>query len=261
MTVLEYASPQDEPPRWRQTFYHARWALLVLYLALIAGGAIFWNWAGLDPFPLVICLLIFFALQALFLIGMPQLRWPRATKRTPMALSLAAGALAIAMLTFGLLGIVLNALDVWEGFMNRLELEVFWVLAIIWEVWLILFAAMWAGQQWFGGFKKLYKLLIAGTFLELLITIPIDVQVRKRTNCYCGEGTFFALVITSTLAIWSFGPGLVLLFLTRRLQRDGYFSLCGKCGYDLRGTAEKRCPKCAARVPEKYRSRAAVERA
>jgi hypothetical protein len=254
MTVLEYASPQDEPPRWRQSLYRARYPLLTLYLVVLAAAVGFWLWLGLDAFPAVICVLVFLGFQALFLIGIPQLRWPRPTRRTPMALSLAAGSLVIALLTFAIVAVILNAGDVWEHFIDRLEMNIFWVLAILWEIWLIAFAVMWAGQ-WFTGFKKLYKLIIAGTWLELLITIPIDVQVRKRTTCYCGEGTFFALVIGSTLAIWSFGPGLVLLFLTRRLQRDGYFSLCRKCGYDLRGTTAPRCPKCAARVPARQRNR------
>jgi hypothetical protein len=260
MTVLEYASPQDEPPRWRQTLHRLRWPILTCYLLLLAGACGFWAWAGLEVFPLIICLLVFLGLQALFLIGMPQLRWPRPTRRTPIALSLGVGSLVIALLTFGLLGVVLNAFDVWEGFMNHFDLDIFWILAIIWEIWLVLFAVMWAGQ-WFGGFRKLYKLIVAGTCLELLITIPIDAQVRKRTSCYCGEGTFFALVLTTTLAIWSFGPGLVLLFLTRRLQRDGYFSLCPRCGFDVRGTTEKRCPQCGGRIPEKHRKPRPVERA
>jgi hypothetical protein len=254
MTVLEYASPQDEPPRWRQSLHRLRWPIATCYLLLLTAACGFWSWAGLDIFPLIVCLLIFLGLQGLFLIGMPQLRWPRPTKRTPMSLSLAIGSLVIALLSFGLVAVVLNGINVWEGFINRLEWNVFWVLAILWEVWLILFAVMWAGQ-WFAGFRKLYKLIIAGTWLELLITIPIDAQVRKRTDCWCGEGTFLTLIITSTLAIWSFGPGIVLLFLTRRLQRDGYFSLCRKCGYDLRGANEPRCPKCAARVPSRQRTR------
>jgi hypothetical protein len=170
-----------------------------------------------------------------------------------MWISLVAGALVAGLLTFGVLATTLNLFDVWDAVTGSIGAHVFWSILLTWGVWLVLFSVMWTGE-WFSRFKSLYKLLLAGTFLEVLITIPVDVQVRKKTNCYCGEGTFVALVIGSSVALWSFGPGLVLLFLTRRLQREGYFSLCGKCGHDLSNLTEKRCPKCNGRIPQRRRA-------
>ena len=259
MSVLEYASPQPTPPRWREALHHLRFVLLAAYAVLLAAAVWFWCWAGGEVLGLAICLIVLFAFQAAFLVGMPQLRWPRPTRRRAMWISIVtAGALA-GLLSFGLLATALNAFNVWDNVTKAIEGHIFWGLLIAWIVWTIVFGVMCAGE-WLRGFQRMYKILIAGTWLELLVTIPVDVQVRKRTSCYCGEGTFFALIIGTTVAIWSFGPGIVLLFLTRRLQRDGYFSLCRKCGNDLSAIQSDRCPACNAKIPPRQRASRAVER-
>jgi hypothetical protein len=253
MTVLEYASPQPAPPRWRVALYHLRYVLLTGYALLVGGAVWFYSEMGLGAVFLVIAALVFFGVQGMFLIGMPQLRWPRPVRRKPMWLTVVAGALVAGALTFGLIATGMSLFDVWNTATKAIGGHIFWAVLVTWAAWLVVFGVMWTGE-WLGGFKQIYRVICAGTWLEILITIPIDVQVRKRTDCWCGEGTFFALVAGGTVALWSFGPGLVLLFLTRRLQREGYFSLCGKCGQDLTGVTEKRCPRCAARIPKGQRA-------
>jgi hypothetical protein len=260
MPLLDYASPRaaedlDAPPNWRRIAYRLRYPFLVLYALLLGGAVGFCAWTEtVDTAAIVAVLLVVLGSQGLFLVGAPQLRWPRRTGRVPMAVSLTVGALVAALLTFGVVATALNAVDRWEAVTGRLGGYVFGLIGAFWAVWLALFATMWAGQ-WLGGYRKLYRLLVMGTWLELLVTIPVDVHVRRRTNCYCGEGTFVALVIGSSVALWSFGPGIVLLFLTRRLERDGYFGLCRRCAHDLRTTpaGTRRCPGCGARVPERLR--------
>jgi hypothetical protein len=252
MTILEYESPQAPLPRWREALYRLRIVLLVAYAALLAGAVAFYVWLDADGFLVVAGLLVFLGVQALFLLGMPALRWPRPTRRKAMASSLITGSAIAALITFGLCATALNFFDVWKTATNAVGGHIFWTIVVAWAAWLFVFSMMLAGQ-WLGGFVKLYKLLVAGTWLELLVTIPVDVQVRHRTKCYCGEGTFFALIIGSSLAIWSFGPGLVLLFLTRRLQREAYFSACLNCGADLSAVNERRCPTCDARIPRNVR--------
>jgi hypothetical protein len=113
-----------------------------------------------------------------------------------------------------------------------------------WAFWLLVFSLIGGGQQWGRRFGRMYRTLIAGTVLELLITIPIDAQVRRRTDCYCGEGTFYALAIGLTAVLWVFGPGIAILFLVRRQHRLGKSGRCFQCGYDLRGLDSARCPEC-----------------
>jgi hypothetical protein len=245
MSILEYASPQPSPPRWRVALFSLRFVFLTAYIGVLI-GAIVVNQAWETLIPILILTLF----QGLFLLGMPHLRWPRPTRRRSIIVSQMAAALAGALLTFGLFATVLSAIDKWEVGLTG---KVLWmVVACAWIFWLLVFSLIWAWQP-FSGFTRVYKLLIAGTILETLITIPVDIQVRKRNNCWCDQGTFWSLVITGSVALWSFGPGLVLLFLTRRLQRNGYFSLCQKCGHDLSSIQEKRCPSCNARIPRNNR--------
>ncbi len=68
--------------------------------------------------------------------------------------------------------------------------------------------------------------------------------VRRRTHCYCDEGTFFAMIIGIVSAFWTFGPGVAMLFLIVRIRRKMQSGHCVQCGYDLRGQIELRCPEC-----------------
>src|SRR3954465_2579930 len=155
--------------------------------------------------------------QIALLLGAPQLTWPRPRRRRSIASSMIAGSLLCAAVTVGLVFSALSVLtligiewqprdpDAWFG------LDGLAILAL-WAIWLFVFVFIWAGE-WLVMFRRMYRLLIAGTVLELLVTIPIHVHIRKRTHCYCGEGTFFGLVLGISAAACAFGPGVVLLFI------------------------------------------------
>ena len=251
-------APSDSNPPLlpgAERLYPRRFVLLAAYLFAVLATCCLLVGTGVVmgseiPWPIVFAgLLVLTALQAAFLSGAPHFRWPRPTGRRPMLLSLLAGAAMAALLSLGVAGTAVSFLRA-DDFVGRVDQSLggpptlvvaFWVLS--WVGWLVVFTLGWAGE-WLVRFRRMYRLLFAGSWLELLVTIPVDVQVRKRTKCYCGEGTFFALVIGITAALWAFGPGLVMLFLTRRLQRRADLNVCRGCGYDLRGLTESRCPEC-----------------
>jgi len=258
------ASADRIPPggRWVPRLYPWRYALLASYILLLAGVYCLFSIEDLLKLSLPWQFLVggsvvFYALQAAFLTGAPHWRWPRPTGRRPMWVSLTVGALAISLLTLGLAGTLMSLFQANEAVYNVVEkfnegigarsYDFPWALAILlavmWAVWLLIFAMTWASKP-SSAFRRVYRLIIAGSVLELLITIPVDVQVRKRTDCYCGEGTFLGLIVGITLAAWAFGPGLVLLFLARRLQRRRELQVCIGCGYDLRRLPVNRCPEC-----------------
>src|SRR5438105_3581178 len=114
MSVLDYASPQQTPPRWRLALYHLRFVLLGGYALLLAGALGFWLYAGAEAIGVAIVSLIFLGMQGMFLIGMPQLRWPRPTRRRRMWISVVAGAGVAAVLTFGLVATGLSGVDWWR---------------------------------------------------------------------------------------------------------------------------------------------------
>lgn len=230
----EWVGPDDRPLRPVMRFLVAgRWVWLSLYVAGALGLAavVCANEPGAVG-PVAVVLVALVGTQALFLVGAPHLRRPRGRPRRAMWVSLAVGGAAAALLTVGLVFTLLNALDWWRpaaqyvgsseatGGPGPLVLVGAPVL-LTWAAWVGVFGLVFAGEgyAWFRGFRRLYATLVAGTFLELLVTIPVDAQVRKRTSCWCDEGTFFALIIGGSMAVWTFGPGIALLFLTRRLQR------------------------------------------
>jgi hypothetical protein len=243
-----------DAPRWYRVLVRVRFLLAGLYLVVIAFLAVNAWLSDMDSphtlRTLAIMAAIFFGMQALLLLGAPQWKRPHPTRFRRMAVSLTTGALLAALLTFGffgafvsLMGIKLNELgDLGPGITPLIL-----VIGIPWAFWIVVFALLWS-QRWEKGFGKMYRLLLAGTWLELLVTIPIDISVRRRTNCWCEEGTFFSLIIGITMAFWTFGPGIAFLFLEHRSIRAA--GTCAQCGYDLRGLPEPRCPECGTAFKE-----------
>ncbi len=94
--------------------------------------------------------------------------------------------------------------------------------------------------------SRIASILFVGTLIEAAAIIPLDVMVRRKTSCYCGEGTFFALTALWSVGLLVLGPAVYLLPLGRRRKRlmDGK---CGACGYDMSAARERdRCPECGA---------------
>lgn len=271
--------PMPARSAWLRRAIWARWILLGCYIAATS----VWFYFALvpdNPFDLqgasgtFLAFLILsagvFGLQFLLLLGAPQVHWPRPRRRRSIYVSLIAGA-AIAMLLSIGVGCALSSLyklikepEAFRSSFTNVSIrpanapvpppppfnwqtDVPWtVIAIMvagWTFWFLIFALV-GGGEWPRRFGRMYRMLIAGTVLELLITIPIDVQVRKRTNCYCGEGTFFSLIIGLTAILWVFGPGIAILFFIRHRQRLEQGGCCLQCGYNLHGLTSDRCPEC-----------------
>lgn len=88
--------------------------------------------------------------------------------------------------------------------------------------------------------------LFVGSVVEILAIIPVDIMVRRRTDCYCAESTFLSLVYCGTVGMYALGPAILLPLLARRRKR-WYGGHCGACGYDMSATmGAERCPECGA---------------
>jgi hypothetical protein len=91
-------------------------------------------------------------------------------------------------------------------------------LAGVWLVWVFVFGAMAStlDRKRFGG--RLYKSLVAGSVLELLVAIPMHLAVRQRGYCCAGMGTGLGIGVGIIVMVVALGPAVVILFY-RRFQQ------------------------------------------
>lgn len=93
---------------------------------------------------------------------------------------------------------------------------------------------------------RLASRLFLGTIIEAAAIIPLDVMVRRKASCYCGHGTYWALIICGSVGFFALGPAVLLPIVARRRKR-WYAGHCDACGYDMSGTpGADRCPECGA---------------
>lgn len=94
--------------------------------------------------------------------------------------------------------------------------------------------------------KRLASLIFLGTAVETLAIIPIDVFVRRKSSCYCAEGSYWALVTLVPLGFLALGPMIFLVAGSKRRKR-WEMGHCEICGYDMSGLPKaERCPECGA---------------
>jgi len=91
-------------------------------------------------------------------------------------------------------------------------------LPVVWLVWVFVFGAMSDSldRKRFGG--RLYKTLLAGSVLELLVAIPMHLAVRQRGYCCAGIGTGLGIGVGLIVLVVALGPAVVMLFY-RRFQK------------------------------------------
>ncbi|MBL8765067.1 MAG: hypothetical protein JNM07_12440 [Phycisphaerae bacterium] len=175
--------------------------------------------------------------------------FPARSRGWDVRLSLAMGALAGAGLIIGAGGVAHAILELCGIEISGLEPGV--LLLLLAGVWACLTPVIWA----FCLRSKLPKdsllartaaILFTGTLLETACTIPVDVMIRRRHDCYCDSGTFLSLVLCASVGTFSLGPGVLFALMARRRKRYlmGY---CDACGYDMRNLPRAdRCPECGA---------------
>ena len=121
-----------------------------------------------------------------------------------------------------------------------------WVYAIIAISW-----AFWSVVLWFYTHRRSEDTrlshwlgwLFAGTLIEFVAVLPIDVLVRRKTDCYCGTGTFYGLIVGVWALLWLAGPGTVLAICRHRRARFDA-NHCARCGYAKGPQPGERCPEC-----------------
>lgn len=246
--------------------YRHRRALLVLvvvttiaFLALI----VFEFWVRFKFRGSVVFAVASFLLTQL-LFFLPRKHWKirlTASGRS-MPCSLAAGAAVASVISVGLVAALLEIPDWWEGLalttrigpLNErfefLNFAGFWLLPVFWILWTPIFFLYFRGPHAYGQLSRMIRTLIAGSILELLVSVPVYAFLPDRHRCYCARGSYTGIVFGATALVWIFGPAVALVFFYQKSRAIRPMN-CPKCEYDLRGTiaaGRAQCPECGAGI-------------
>ena len=88
----------------------------------------------------------------------------------------------------------------------------------VWIAWSVVFALIALSVDPTSLGMKLHRLLIAGSFLELVVAVWSHIIVRRRSECCAGIYTGMGICIGIVIALVSFGPSVLLLYQKRRKQ-------------------------------------------
>ena len=209
---------------------YLRWIFLGLYLVIVLG--LFASaYADLLPmwlFPLnalsvslyaaLLVLLVTFGSQALFVFSAGTLNLCRPIRRRRL---LAPVIIASLMMTILVGGVSLSLLELFTIDDEGIIIWIFWAfIGVSWVVWSIVLFARYKEMDRYAAVKGLISTMLAGSLLELLVAVPSHIVVSRRPGCFVGLAT--ACGITSGIAVmlWSFGPGIVLMFLQKRREKE-----------------------------------------
>jgi hypothetical protein len=190
--------------------------------------------------------------QALMVGPLITLKPVRGPKAHSLVVSILVCALVTSMLVLALLFAVLELFDVWDEPLNMDEgpwggEAALWlslpVLFLSWVFWSLVFFRFTRRGRSYGIMGRLIGILLAGTIIETILIVPIDIMVRRRTDCYCATGTFHALLLSTFAVLWLAGPGALIVF-TRRRRRRWADMYCMNCGYEKGPSPGEKCPEC-----------------
>jgi hypothetical protein len=209
---------------------YLRWIFLGLYLVIVLGlfaGAYahvlpMWlfplNALSVSLYAALLVLLVTFGSQALFVFSAGTLNLCRPIRRRRL---LAPVIIASLMMTILVGGVSLSLLELFAVDDEGIIIWIFWALiGVSWVVWSIVLFARYKEMDRYAAVKGLISTMLAGSLLELLVAVPSHIVVSRRPGCFVGLAT--ACGITSGIAVmlWSFGPGIVLMFLQKRREKE-----------------------------------------
>jgi len=239
-----------------------RWVFLTLYIALIAGlstpffggnGGGGWAWTSLAG--------IMLGSQALFIFGSGTIQLCHPIRKRNLWMPVLTAA---SMLTVLFVGLSLALAELFDQTLNKIitpqnDEYVFIGFGVLmacnwlfWGVLLWVYAKRWPRIK---TMSRLATLIFAGSLAELLAAVPSHIIVSKRPGCIVGVFTMLGICAGIYVMLFSFGPGIALLFLRPRYRREQMEAspVCMECSYDLRGSlaaGSTTCPECGSTIPE-----------
>ncbi len=173
----------------------------------------------------------------------------------PLASAVIAASAMAMLLTVSAFTLLVELPNWWEPILDSAGewgpwgLLIIWVpMLALWGVWAWIFFVYWRQGDRYTQLGRMIRGLVAGSLVEALVAVPVHVWVMRHRDCYCARGTYTTLVISGTVLLWAFGPGIILLYMREKYRRAQLFPICTKCGYDLRASTGV-CPECGTPIP------------
>ena len=91
---------------------------------------------------------------------------------------------------------------------------------LLWLLWSIIFYIYWRQSEQTTRLGRMVAGLLGGSILEFIVAIGVYAWNPHNDDCWCARGSYTGLVFGATVMIWAFGPGLILLFLKKRRDRQ-----------------------------------------
>ena len=205
-----------------------RWVLLFLYICLVVGllgigylkgwffpssmqskSKLFWT-------VLVFSLTLISQAIFIFTAGTKDLCKPLRKRRVVLPIVIASFLMMILIVALGgalseLLYVDIEMYDNWIGTI---------IMGLIWFLWGLIFYARYSNISRFKWLKNLVNVMIAGSLIELLASIPSHLIVSKRPGCFVGIYTSLGISAGIAVMVWAFGPGVILLFLAEKRKAE-----------------------------------------
>jgi hypothetical protein len=180
----------------------------------------------------IISIVVFFFLQIMFIWGEGYYHEPsgfvKVCKVSLLAIigscmaALLLGATVLSFLEFGdrYIGLIRGGqmIDFNEFWKHPIPERWFWQLILgAWIFWLlvIIIYARWENSNSIA--PKVIGLVISGSWINSVISLMVDLSVRPRyIGCIFAAGSWFALIVSVPVLVWSIGPGIYLLYLIER---------------------------------------------
>ena len=180
----------------------------------------------------------------------------------PLKSAVFAAALMAMLLTIGALALLLELPDWWKPIMGGTNEQptaggwgivgIWTGMLLAWGLWMWVFFVYWRQGDRYTAMGKVIRGLVAGSFLEIFVAVPVHVWAARQRECYCCRGTYTTLIFAGAVLLWAFGPGIVLLYKREAYRREkllhGQAIACPGCGYDLRGNESGVCPECGEAI-------------
>jgi hypothetical protein len=205
--------------------------LIVLYACIVGGlfgCSYFFDMSGwyllLEPLRgklvwTIVILAATFVSQALFVMSFGRIEVCRPVRKSRMIIPVA---LASMLMAFILYGLILSLIEFFEWHTGWAEGNTGFliIMSIAWILWGIVFFLLFSKSTNYKAQRGIISLLLTGSLAELLASVTMHVFVEKRGTCLAGMYTSFGIACGIAVMIWSFGPGIVFLFLREKHRSE-----------------------------------------